>query len=164
MDRSVIWKTFYWSKKTTLFQIITLILSFHTLMHQYTHRHRAKLLTHNLFAPTDQPLLVCSQLGCWWSMPHILAQEANADAFWLMESFMWRMVGGCVYGTSELPCWGLLERTGRRVTLQGVITSSTIRNATTSVLSRKLQRWMFLCTCDLVYLCLLLFKWLTWNE
>lgn len=42
-----------------------------------------------------------------------------------------------VDGTSEPPCWGLPEKTRRRVTLQGVITSSTIRNTITSVLSTK---------------------------
>lgn len=100
----------------------------------------------NMFALADQPPLVCSQLGCRQGMPHILTQEAAKDTFWLMESFMGGMAHAClrahlcVKGTSALPCWGLLERTRRQATLQGVITSSTIRNTITSVLSRRRER------------------------
>lgn len=72
-------------------------------------------------------------------MPHIPAQESSADAFWLMESFTARTAGGC----ARYFCSAMLrpagERTRQQVTLLAVITSSTIRNTITSVLSRKLS-------------------------
>lgn len=105
---------------------------FPTLSHAYE-QQASLTITNNLSVGSHWSTLVWSPL---WKQANILAQEeAPADAFWLMESF-----GGvwwCVYGTSEPPCWGSPERTRRQVTLQGVITSSTISNTITSVLSRK---------------------------
>lgn len=70
-------------------------------------------------------------------MPHIPVQDASADAFWLMESFMAGTAGGC----ARYFCAAMLRPAGERapqpVTLLAVITSSTIRNTITSVLSRK---------------------------
>lgn len=72
----------------------------HRKKNKHTHQN-LWLIICLLFA--DQPPLVRSQLGCWRGMPHILTQEAIADAFWLMESFM-AGNGVCVCVCAVLLC------------------------------------------------------------
>lgn len=50
--------------------------------------HSLLTKAHNLFALADRLPLVRTQLGCRQGMLHIPTQEAAADTFWLMESFM----------------------------------------------------------------------------
>lgn len=103
------------------------------------HTHAPKFMTNNLFA-LRWPAAACAQpvrlLARHASYLHTRSHRRCILANGVIYGGEWR-VCVCACGTSVLPCWGLLERTRRRVTLQGVITSSTIRNTITSVLSRE---------------------------